>query len=79
MSAFEETDDDVQRRFAENIFIGTGHGSSREEAKEMAFENAWERAKGAGKQGKPLRVAAEWVSGTNPITWYRVKLVDDNP
>lgn len=74
----EEDGDDAQMRYSQNVFVGVGTGESREEAKELAFERAWERAKNAGKSGRPLRVQAEWISGNNPITWYKVALTDDN-
>jgi hypothetical protein len=78
MNTFEEDSDDVQARIRANTFAGTGTGRSREEAKEMAFNNAWERAKAGGKAGKPLRVQAEYLSGNNPINWYRVILHDES-
>jgi hypothetical protein len=77
MSVYEHDDDGAQQRYAENVFVGIGRGSTREEAKEEAFERAWQRAKAGGKAGRPLRVQAEYVSGENPITWYKVVLVDD--
>jgi len=79
MSTIVEDDSDAaQKRYAQNSFVGVGHGNRHSEAKHEAMEDAWRKAKQAGKQGRPLRVEAEWVSGNNPITWCKIILTDDN-
>jgi hypothetical protein len=78
MGTFEEDSDGVQEQIRAKMYVGVGNGRNREEAKEMAFDNAWEKAKADGKAGKWLRVQAEYVGGENPITWYRVILSDDS-
>ncbi|CAN5633975.1 hypothetical protein BH20ACT14_BH20ACT14_05150 [soil metagenome] len=72
-----EDSDAAQERYAQNGFVGVGRGQGHAECKDNAMEDAWEKAKRAGKEGRPLRVQEEWVSGNNPITWCKVVLSDD--
>jgi len=60
-------------------FTGTGRGSNRAEAVDDAFDKAWQKAKHAGKAGKPLKVTGLWVRGDNPLNWSRVILEDLGP
>lgn len=74
----QEGDEDGQLAYQQNVFVGIGTGSNRQQATDIAFDNAWERAKAAGKEGRPLRVQEMWVKGENPIGWCKVVLVDDS-
>jgi hypothetical protein len=55
-----------------NVFVGVGEGSDYTEAKNNAVQQAWADSGLSGP--KVLRVAEEWVGGTNPITWCKVVL-----
>lgn len=74
----EEDSDAAQARYAQNTFVGIGRGHGHADCKDKAMDDAWEKAKNRGKEGRPLRVQAEWVSGNNPITWCKVVLSDDD-
>ena len=77
MSTIVDDDSDAaQQRYEQNSFVGVGRGGNHAEAKHEAIEDAWQKAKNAGKHGRPLRVEAEWVSGNNPITWCKIVLSD---
>lgn len=74
---YDAKSDDAQSSFQANSFVGIGRGSNYDESVKAAFDDAWRKAKGAGKQGRPLRVAEWYVAGQNPIDWCKVVLVDD--
>jgi hypothetical protein len=55
---------------------GRGHGAMA--AVTAALDDAWEKAKADGKQGKKLRVDDWYVSGENPINWSSIVLIDED-
>lgn len=76
---YQADTDEAQRLYGENVFVGIGRGGSYDEAMRDAFDQAWGKAKSAGKERKPLRVAEHYVAGENPINWCKIVLVDDAP
>jgi hypothetical protein len=57
-------------------YKGEGHGQPMEALRE-ALNDAWEKAKADGAEGKELRVDEWYVKGQNPINWSSIVLVDD--
>jgi hypothetical protein len=58
-------------------YHGEGRGQPME-ALRAALNEAWDKAKADGKQGKELRVDEWRVRGTNPLNWTGIVLVDDD-
>lgn len=73
-NGLEEDSDNAQQLYVSNVFVGVGRGDNRKDAEDAAYDDAWGKAKNAGKAGRPLRVEAIYVGGENPINWCKVVL-----
>lgn len=58
-------------------YKGEGRGRAME-ATQAAIDDAWQKAKRDGKEGKELKVVEWYVRGENPINWSSVVLSDDD-
>ena len=63
--------DFVTSEYRDSIFVGVARGDRPQ--LEDAFEDAYEKAKNAGKRG-PFQTLEIVVHGSNPISEYRVVL-----
>ncbi len=65
---------DLTGEYRDSIFVGVARGDGEQRPQlEDAFEDAYEKAKNAGKRG-PFQTLEIVVHGSNPISEYRVVL-----
>jgi hypothetical protein len=64
-------DIDPTEDYRDRVYVGRSRSADPEFSLEKAFEDAYEKAKGAGKAG-PFQVLEIWVDGTNPLSDYKV-------